>query len=253
MTSVAALALYSSTIAGAALVSAAIPVVFPVLRDKTTLLLSFSAGVMLGAAFFHMLPEAVETGGLQSLPWMLFGFVFLYLLERYVLIHLCKEDEGCEVHEGHHHGQGTMGMAALFGLSVHTLADGFALGAAVGSGVGASVFLAILFHKVPNSFSLASILVYEKYARRRVAAYVGIFVLALPLGALLYYLLSGLIEGEGFGAGALAFSAGTFLHLAVSDLIPDLHRRKAQRLPLSLALLAGIGLMVLADLLSPGH
>lgn len=253
MTSVAALALYSSTIAGAALVSAAIPVVFPVLRDKTTLLLSFSAGVMLGAAFFHMLPEAVETGGLQSLPWMLFGFVFLYLLERYVLIHLCKEDEGCEVHEGHHHGQGTMGMAALFGLSVHTLADGFALGAAVDGGVGGSVFLAILFHKVPNSFSLASILIHERTATKRMITYVGLFAATLPLGALLYHLLYDLTNHEAFGAVALAFSAGTFLHLAVSDLIPDLHRHRDHRLSLSLALLAGIALMLLLDAVAPAH
>lgn len=249
MNPLTALGLYTLLIAAAALGSAAIPVIFPALQKQTHLLLSLAAGVMLGAAFFHMLPEAVEAGGIESLPWALAGFVFLFLMERYVLIHWCKEDPDCEVHGGH----GTMGLAALLGLSIHTLADGFALGAAVAGGVGASVFLAILFHKVPNSFSLASILVYERYARRRVAAYVGIFVLSLPLGAFLYFLLSGLVAGEAFSAGALAFSAGTFLHLAVSDLIPDLHRKKEQRLPLSLALLAGIGLMVLADLLSPGH
>lgn len=251
MNPLAALALYTFLIAAAALGSAAIPVLFPAFQRQTLLLLSFAAGVMLGAAFFHMLPEAVDAGGIESLPWALAGFVFLFLMERYVLIHWCKEEEGCEVHAAH--GHGTMGLAALLGLSIHTLADGFALGAAVGGGVGASAFLAILFHKVPNSFSLASILMYEKYARRRVAAYVGIFVLTLPLGAFLYYLLSDLIVAEGFGAGALAFSAGTFLHLAVSDLIPDLHRNKEQRLALSLALLAGIGLMILADTLSPGH
>lgn len=243
------LALYTLLIASAALASAAVPVLLPRLQTLTHYFLSFAAGVMLGAAFFHMLPEAVAAGGIEALPWALGGFVFLFSMERYVLIHWCKEDPDCEVHGGH----GTMGLAALLGLSIHTLADGFALGAAVAGGVGASVFLAILFHKVPNSFSLASILVYERYARRRVAAYVGIFVLSLPLGAFLYFLLSGLVAGEAFSAGALAFSAGTFLHLAVSDLIPDLHRKKEQRLPLSLALLAGIGLMVLADLLSPGH
>lgn len=253
MTSMAALAFYSSTIAGAALVSAAIPVVFPVLREKTNLLLSFAAGVMLGAAFFHMLPEAVETGGLQSLPWMLVGFVFLYLLERYVLIHWCKEEEACEVHEGHHHGHGTMGLAAVFGLSIHTLADGFALGAAVDGGLGGSVFLAILFHKVPNSFSLASILIHEKTATKRMLTYVGIFAATLPLGALLYFLLHGLTSNDAFGAVALAFSAGTFLHLAASDLIPDLHRHKDQRLALSVALLAGIALMLLVDAFSPVH
>lgn len=242
------LALYTLLIASAALASAAVPVLLPRLQTLTHYFLSFAAGVMLGAAFFHMLPEAVAAGGIEALPWALGGFVFLFSMERYVLIHWCKEEEHCEVH-----GHGTMGLAALLGLSVHTLADGFALGAAVASGVGASAFLAILFHKVPNSFSFASILVYERYARLRMAMYVGIFVLTLPLGALLYHLLSGIVPAENFRAAALAFSAGTFLHLAVSDLIPDLHRHRERRLALSLALLAGIGLMVLADALSPGH
>lgn len=253
MSSVAALALYSSLIAFAALGSAAIPVAFPILREKTNLLLSFAAGVMLGAAFFHMLPEAVEEGGLQALPWMLVGFVCLYLLERYVLIHWCKEADGCEVHAGDGHGHGTVGLAALLGLSIHTLADGFALGAAVDGGVGASVFLAILFHKVPNSFSLASILLHEKTATRRTVVYVVIFALTLPLGSLLYFLLSGMTGHEAFGAIALAFSAGTFLHLAASDLIPDLHRHREQRLALSIALVAGIALMLLADFIAPIH
>lgn len=241
------LALYTLLIASAALASAAVPVLLPRLQRLTHYFLSFAAGVMLGAAFFHMLPEAVAAGGIEALPWALGGFVFLFSMERYVLIHWCKEDEACEVHGGDHHHPGTMGLAALLGLSIHTLVDGFALGAAVAGGVGTSVFLAILFHKVPNSFSLASILVYERYARRTVAAYMGIFVLTLPLGAVLYFCLSGALSEVVFGARALAFSAGTFLHLAVSDLIPDLHRYKDERLGLSLTLIGGIGVMVLAD------
>jgi zinc and cadmium transporter len=244
------LALYTLLIAAAALASAAVPVLLPRLQARAHYFLSFAAGVMLGAAFFHMLPEAVATGGIEALPWALGGFVFLFSMERYVLIHWCKEDESCEVHGGDHHHAGTMGLAALLGLSVHTIVDGFALGAAVAGGVGTSAFLAILSHKVPNSFSLASILVYERYARRTVAAYMGIFVLTLPLGAILYFLLSGALSEVVFGARALAFSAGTFLHLAVSDLIPDLHRYKDQRLGLSLTLIGGIGLMFLADFLA---
>ena len=244
MNPAAALLLYTVLIAAAALASAAFPVLLPRLQARAHFLLSFAAGVMLGAAFFHMLPEAVDEGGIEALPWVLIGFVFLFSMERYVLIHWCKEDEACEVHGGrHHHPPRAMGLAALVGLSIHTLVDGFALGASVAGGVGTSVFLAILFHKVPNSFSLASILVYERYARRTVAAYVGLFVLMLPLGALLYFLLSGALDHGAFGARALAFSAGTFLHLAVSDLIPDLHRHRDDRLGLSLTLVAGIALM----------
>lgn len=262
--------LYVVGITGGALVGAAIPVAFPGVRSRTGLLLSLSAGVMLGAAFFHMLPEAVHEGGLSALSWTLGGFLFLFLLERYVLVHFCKEDEpaGCEVHglhphedgehahahAGHDHApHGTVGLAAFIGMSVHTLADGFALGTAVEIGVGISVFLAILLHKMPSSFSLAAILLHERYAARRALAMSAFFTLMLPVGATLYFLLADRFDHEGFGARALGFSAGTFLHLAVADLIPDLHRRRAERFELTVALLVGVAAMWALAAFGPTH
>jgi zinc and cadmium transporter len=261
------LALYVMGITGGALLGAGIPLVFPAIRSRTGLLLSFSAGVMLGAAFFHMLPEALHEGGVPSLSWALGGFLFLFLLERYVLVHFCKEEEaeGCEVHglpartdehahHDHQHGAGgTVGVAAFIGMSLHTLADGFALGTSIEIGVGTSVFLAILFHKMPSSFSLAAILLNERYAARRALLLSGAFTLMVPVGALLYFVLADHFDHERFGAAALAFSAGTFLHLAVADLIPDLHRRKDDRLVLSVALLAGVALMWVLGAIGPEH
>lgn len=266
MTAPFTLALYVLGITGGALFGAAIPVVFPAIRSRTGLLLSFSAGVMLGAAFFHMLPEALHEGGLPALSWTLGGFLFLFLLERYVLVHWCKEEsQGCEVHGLHPHEphedvhahdhapHGTVGFAAFVGMSLHTLADGFALGTAIQIGVGTSVFLAILFHKLPSSFSLAAILLHERYAARRALAMSALFTLMVPLGALLYFVLAGSFDHERFGAAALAFSAGTFLHLSVADLIPDLHRRKSERLVLSVALLAGVAAMWALSAFGPAH
>lgn len=254
------LTFYLFAIAVGAMATAAVPIVFPRLQARMHLVLSFSAGVLLGAAFFHMLPEAIEVGGLPSLYWALGGFVFLFLLERYVLIHWCKEEPECEVHGPHGeedgkqpHAHGTMGMAALIGMSLHTLTDGFALGTALAAGIGGSVFLAILLHKLPSSFSLASILLHERYAARRTLLLTGIFALMLPLGAVLFLVVERFVPHDVFGPRALGFSAGTFLHLAVADLIPDLHRNKAERLPLSLALLAGILLMVAVGWLGPSH
>jgi len=252
------LLVYVFAIAVGSMLSASVPVVFPRLRARMHLFLSFSAGVLLGAAFFHMMPEAIHEGGMESLYWALGGFVFLFLLERYVLVHWCKEDEGCEVHlphgdeAPHAHGR-TMGIATLVGMSLHTLTDGFALGTAIEAGVGAGVFLAILFHKMPSSFSLAAILLHERYAARRTIVLTAIFSLMLPVGALLYFLLSGIVSHEVFGPRALGFSAGTFLHLAVADLIPDLHRRRADRLSLSAALVAGIVLMWAVGQLHHSH
>lgn len=266
------LALYAAGIALGALAGASIPVARPQTRRRTELFLSFSAGVMLGAAFFHMLPEAVHLGGLSSLGFVLVGFLFLFLLERYVLVHWCEEPEeaGCEVHGFHPHVHpaeasaiaapaaahgihGTIGLAAFIGLSIHTVSDGFALGAALDAGVGTSVFLAIFAHKIPSSFSLAAILLHERWSRRRTLLLCFAFSLAVPLGAALYFGASGYLDRATFAPRALAFSAGSFLHLAVADLIPDLHRNRTARLPLSLALIAGIGVMLALSWALPDH
>lgn len=257
------LALYVAGVTGGALVGAAIPFVFPALRARTGVLLSFAAGVMLGAAFFHMLPEALHESSPAVLSWTLGGFLFLFLLERYVLVHFCKEEPSCEVHgtlvpaEGHAHGDGhhhhaTVGTAAFVGMTLHTLADGFALGTAIEIGVGTSVFLAILFHKLPSTFSLSAILLQERSAARRALLLSGLTTLALPVGAAIYFFLARRLDQD-FSGPALAFSAGTFLHLAVADLIPDLHRSRERRLLLSVALLVGVATMWVLGEIGPAH
>jgi zinc and cadmium transporter len=224
---------------------------------RSDVLLSFSAGVMLGAGFIHMLPEAVEGAGFGTIPFVLVGFLFLFLLERFVLVHVCGEPgpvPGDPGHgkPGHDHLRGatgcqvhTLGLAAFLGLSLHTLVDGFALGTASHeSGLGFLVFLAILAHKIPSSFSLSAILAAEGWGRPRALLLNGLFALMVPAGAGVYLALRGAVEQvEAFTSYALAASAGTFLHLALSDILPDLHRRGGSRLRLSAALLAGVAAM----------
>jgi zinc and cadmium transporter len=254
------LALYAFGITLGSLLGAAVPLARPPLPHRTRLFLSFAAGVMLGAAFFHMLPEAVEEGGLGALAWVPAGFLFLFLLERYVLVHFCEEpEEGCEVHHheespgAHAHVHGTLGIATFFGLTLHTLTDGLALGAGLDAGVAASVFLAILLHKIPSSFSLAAILLHDKHSPRRTLFLSVVFSLAVPAGAAIYFAIAGVARHQAFGPYTLAFSAGTFLHLAVADIIPDLHRDKAMRLPLTVALLLGTAMMWAAGAVGPAH
>jgi zinc and cadmium transporter len=278
MTEAAVLSLYTGAILLGALAGGALPFFASVRRSD--LLLSFSAGVMLGAAFFHMLPEAVEGGGGAAVPFVLVGFLFLYLLERFVLVHVCAEPgpnarlstsgaplphhagESPEEHarHGNAHGDGTgcdvhtIGLAAWIGLSVHTLVDGFALGAAsVEAHLGLLVFLAILAHKIPNSFSLSAILLSEGYSRGKAVAMNAAFALMVPAGVGVYVLLRELVHVERFASLALAGSAGTFLHLALSDILPDLHRRGASKWRLSAAMVAGLALMLALTLLRHEH
>ncbi|GEJ56741.1 ZIP family metal transporter [Anaeromyxobacter diazotrophicus] len=266
MTQPVLLAFYAGAILVAALAGGALPLLGNARRNDA--FLSFSAGVMLGAAFFHMLPEAVESAGMASVPFVLLGFLFLFLLERFVLVHVCAEPGPAALEvlaseaaappphpHPHVHGHGepcegtgcavhTVGLAAFVGLSLHTMIDGFALGAAsTERALGFLVFLAILAHKVPSSFSLSAILRAEGYSRRRALAMNAAFSLTVPLGAALYLALRDLLHTERFTAFALAASSGTFLHLALSDILPDLHRRGESKLKLSAALLTGVVLM----------
>ena len=275
MNGVASLSMYTGAILVGALAGGALPLFASVRRSD--LLLSFSAGVMLGAAFFHMLPEAVEQGGSRVVPFVVLGFLALYLAERFVLVHVCAEPgpnrrlstAGAPLphHEGeadHDHGDHaeadgtgcdvhTLGLAAWLGMSAHTLVDGFALGAAsVTPELGLLVFVAILAHKVPNSFSLSAILLSEGYTRGKAVAMNAAFALMVPVGAGIYLLLRELVHAQRFTALALAASAGTFLHLSLSDILPDLHRRGASRWRLSAALVAGLAAMSLLTLLRHG-
>src|SRR5688572_11628760 len=123
-------AVYSFVIVVGALLGAAASF-FARREDRKVALLAFAAGVMLGAAFFHMFPEAFHSGGYASFAWAPVGFVLLFVLERYVLVHACEEPPGCETP-----GHGAVGLAAFLGLATHTLFDGVALGSAVAEGVG---------------------------------------------------------------------------------------------------------------------
>jgi zinc and cadmium transporter len=147
-----------------------------------------------------------------------------------------------------------MGMAAWVGMSLHTAVDGFALGAAAHEGgLGFLVFLAILAHKVPSSFSLSAILRAEGYGRGRALAMNAFFALMVPVGAGVYLLLRGVVHTDLFTAHALAFSGGTFLHLALSDVLPDLHRRGGSKWRLTVALVAGLALMWALTLVQQEH
>jgi zinc and cadmium transporter len=200
--------------------------------------LALAAGVMFGAAFFHMLPEAFHGGGYMIFTWVPLGFAFLFLLERYVLVHACEEPPGCTEHGT------TGGLAAFWGLSLHTLFDGVALASATVEGVGTVALVAILAHKIPSSFSLAALLASEHKTRTRILVYCALFGMMVPAGAVLYLGLDEIVKFTSLAPAALAFSAGSFLYIAVSDLLPHVNRHGRERRLGTLAAMA-IGLLVM--------
>lgn len=185
--------------------------------------LAFAAGVMFGAAFFDMLPEAFRAGGYGVFSYVPFGFALIFLLERYVLAHACEEPPDFDTHS-----HGPMGLAAFLGLSAHTLFDGLALGSSAAEHIGLTAFVAIVAHKIPASLSLSTILRSEGRSRTQVLTLATLFGLMVPVGALLYFGIERMVPFASFAPKALSFSAGTFLYIAVSDLLPHVNRHKHQ-------------------------
>lgn len=229
----ASLAFYLPTVIFISLVGGFVPLLRELSQRALALLLSFSAGVLLGAVFFHMLPETAKALG-ETIGWpILSGFLLIFVMERFVFIHACEEHE-CDIHQ--------MGIPAFLGISLHSLLDGIALGAGLLlPQLGPVVLLAVIVHKMPDSISISSILLSAGWQRRKVAALNVLFALTTPVGALLAYLFFRTLS-EAEVAVAIGISAGTFLAIATADILPQVHRIE-QRNPMTLICLV-LGLAV---------
>ncbi len=257
------LVFYCVAITAASLLGGFLPGWVRMTHTRTQLIMSFVSGLMLGVAFYHLLPHSMALIGGErpadtAVWWLMIGLVTMLLLLR--LFHFHQHDFSHEEHDHHHHEAGlSTGAHRLswigigLGLGMHTLIDGVALGAVLQgedtrhglSGLlGAGVFLAILLHKPLDSLSIITVMEAGGWSRRaRMLANFG-FALLCPLGALLFFYgvdLAGGVRNYAV-AVALAFSAGAFICIALSDLLPEVHFHSHDRGKLTLAFLAGIAL-----------
>jgi zinc transporter ZupT len=173
------------------------------------------AGFMLAAAFVRMLPEATNV-----------PHAFLFVLLGYFGVHLFEHTFAPHFHFGEEtHPEAMLrpaaGWLAVIGLGVHTLFDGVAIAAGymVSPTLGGLLFLAVLVHKVPEGFTIASLLLAGGHSRATAIAAGGALGLLTLGGAL----LTGLVAVQHVGY-ALALSAGVTIYVAASDLIPEVNR-----------------------------
>jgi zinc and cadmium transporter len=250
---------YSLAIALFSLLGGLLPGWVRMTHTRTQLVMSLVSGLIIGVAFYHLLPHSLAAyGGPQAIDqavwWLMIGLITMLLLLR--LFHFHQHDFSDEEHH-HHQREPTQAhrfswLGIALGLGLHTLIDGVALGAALqsqagqatGGLLGLGVFLAILLHKPLDAMSITTVMEAGGWtpAARRLAN--AAFALMCPLGALLFYFGVDLLGGnrELVVAGALAFSAGAFVCIALSDLLPEVHFHSHDRGKLTLAFLAGIGI-----------
>lgn len=223
--------LYALVTSVATLTGGALPMYTRLRLVEQRYMVAFAGGAMVAIALFDLIPEMDSHNAVALLA----GFFIVYLLEKLVMLHSCGETE-CEAH--------TIGGSALIGIAAESLIDGVAIavGFRAAPALGLLIALAVFVHEIPRGLTTTVIMQEAGYSRIRVWATLAVDAGFAPLGVL----LAAFIPSSGF-EWLIGFTAGVFLYVGASDLLPDAHRRFNLRVVLST--LAGGGLIPLLGIL----
>jgi zinc and cadmium transporter len=191
-------------------------------QELLLLLVSFSAGALMGGAFFHLIPEALEElDSLTMSKLIVLGFSLFYLLERGMRWHHCHKKD-CNTHK-------VLGYQNLIGDGLHNFIDGLAIIAAFSNNValGWIVLVSIASHEIPQEIGDFGVLLYSGFSKAKALLFNFLSALTSLAGIFIgYFLISKISSLVSF---LLPLAAGGFIYIAASDLIPELHREKSLR------------------------
>lgn len=201
-------------------------------KKASMYLVSFAAGVLLGASFLDLMPEALESSS-GNMIYVLLGIVVFYVAEKSLLWYHCHDKNTCDIH--------TSSYLVVFGDIVHNFLDGVAIAVSflVNVPLGITTSLAVFFHEIPQEMGDFSILLHGGMPRMKVLFYNFVSALFALAGATLTYMFSPIISP--ISTFFVAIVAGGFIYIATADLIPETHKSLGEgTLKQVVALLLGI-------------
>jgi zinc and cadmium transporter len=228
-----------------------------VLAKLVDRMVSISVGILLATALLHSLPEAFEMPGVDAhvlFGVLLAGLLSFFLLEKVALLRHSHhhEGDGHDHHHGHDAEEAGSGWMILIGDGLHNFVDGVLIAAAfmVDFEVGMFTAIAIVAHEIPQEIGDFIVLINAGFSRMRALLYNMISGALSVLGGVLgYYFLEKANTAMPY---LLVIASSGFIYIAVSDLIPQMHRRSHWRESLRQIALIGCG-VGLVLLLSRGH
>jgi len=192
------------------------------LLGKTVLgLVGFSAGALMGGAFLHLMPEALETSeSTLVFSFVIIGFILFFLLERLLYWRHCH-DGRCDVH--------IFTYLNLIGDGIHNFVDGLIIAASFIAGIelGVVATLAVILHEIPQELGDFGVLVYGGLSKAKALFYNLLSALTAILGAFIGYFVSSYVES--FTVLLVPLAAGGFIYVSGSDLVPQLHKETEMR------------------------
>lgn len=209
-------------------------------------LVAISSGVLLGSAFFDLIPEGVELLDHDAFTYVIAGIIGFFAIEKILQWHHHIEGD----HHPHHDHKAA-GYLSLLGDGIHNFIDGVIIGAAflVSVPLGISATIAVVAHEIPHELADFSILLHSGFSHAKALLYNFLSASTAIAGAVFVILLGN--TAEAIIPYLIPISAGGFLYIAMSDLIPELHRPKTKVGTLMQVLLLTLGAFIIFSL--PHH
>lgn len=178
-------------------------------------LVSLSAGALMGGAFLHLIPESVEKFGGNIFIYILVGFVLFFLVEKILRWRHCHKQK-CPIH--------TFAYMNLLGDGVHNFIDGLIIAASfvVNIPLGITTTIAVALHEIPQEIGDFGVLVYGGFKKTKALMLNFMTALTAIVGGIVGYYVSGI--SQTFVMFLLPFAAGGFIYIAASDLIPEIRK-----------------------------
>ena len=197
--------------------------------------MALSAGALLGGAFLHLIPEALENSSTTTVfSFLLAGFIVFLLVEKILHWRHCHDAE-CEVH--------TFAYMSIFGGAVHNLIDGLIIAVSFITSIplGITTTLAVALHEIPQEIGDFGVLVHGGFSKLKALSYNFLSALAAIVGGLIGFLL----PINNLAQILIPIAAGGFIYISASDLIPELRKETNKKRSFLNLLVFIIGLLLM--------
>ncbi|MFH1073735.1 MAG: ZIP family metal transporter [Candidatus Firestonebacteria bacterium] len=204
-------------------------------------LVSFAVGALFGDAIIHLLPEAYETfgKGLPTALMVILGIFIFFVLEKFIRWRHC--------HAGHcdEHLKPVV-YINLFGDAVHNFIDGLVIAASysVSFQLGVATTIAVILHEIPQEIGDFGVLIHGGLSAKKALFFNFLSALASVIGAILFFAV-GDFAGN-FKMALIPITAGGFIYMAGSDLIPELHHDERPLRSLLQIIFIALGVAIMA-------
>lgn len=214
------------------------------IKKYISLFVSLAVGALLGDAFIHLIPEsfATITNSLVASLLVICGILLFFIIEKFLHWHHHMEDLDEEIH--HIKNPGKM---ILVSDGVHNLIDGLIIGTSylVSLPVGIATTIAVILHEIPQEIGDFAVLLHSGYTRTRALWLNFLSALTALVGVIIALSLGNTVSN--FIIWLVPIAAGGFIYIAMSDLVPELHKTKntTENSLQLIMILAGVGMMIL--------